>query len=171
LPVNRQKSKVAKIKEISFLGFQILRGKIRVSDQARAKFKDEVRELTHRNNPLSMYQVTEELNAYLRGWVAYYRVQEFKKLFQDLDSWIRSRWRSMQLKKWKRPKKFQRMMIRRGFPPQEAQRVWVKMDRWRSVNRTVVRYVMNLQWFRARGLIFLHDFTQRTLELPLEFSR
>jgi RNA-directed DNA polymerase len=171
LPVNRQKSKVAKIKEISFLGFQILRGKIRVSDQARAKFKDEVRELTHRNNPLSMHQVTEELNAYLRGWVAYYRVQEFKKLFQDLDSWIRSRWRSMQLKKWKRPKKFQRIMIQRGFPPQQAQRVWVKMDQWRSVNRTVVRYVMNLQWFRARGLIFLHDFTQRTLELPLEFSR
>jgi RNA-directed DNA polymerase len=29
---------------------------------------------------------------------------------------------------------------------------------------------MNLQWFRRQGLIFLNDFTKRSLELPL-FSR
>jgi group II intron reverse transcriptase/maturase len=171
LPVNREKSGVAKVKDVVFLGFQILRGKIRVSDKARAKFKDRVRELTRRNNPLSMYQAIQDLNEYLRGWVSYFRVQEFKKLFTELDAWIRSRLRSMQLKKWKKPKKFQRMMVRSGFKPQEAQRVWIKMNKWQSVNRTAVRFVMNLQWFRARGLIFLHDFTQRTLELPFEFSR
>lgn len=35
LPVNKEKSKVAPIKEVGFLGFQILRGKLRVSNQAR----------------------------------------------------------------------------------------------------------------------------------------
>jgi len=159
LPVNREKSEVARVKDVAFLGFQILRGKIRVSDKARSKFKDRVRELTRRNNPLSMYQVIEDLNEYLRGWVSYFRVQEFKKLLTELDGWIRSRLRSMQLKKWKKPKKFQRMMIRSGFKPQKAQRVWIKMNKWQSVNRTEVRFVMNLQWFRARGLIFLNDFT------------
>ena len=159
LRVNREKSQVAPIKEITFLGFQLLRGKIRVSTKAQRRFKDRVRDLTRRNNPLSMSQVIHELNKYLRGWVGYFGIQEFKYLFRDLDAWLRSRLRSMQLKKWKKPRKFQRIMIKAGFDPQGAHRVWLKMNRWQSVMRRPVRFVLNLDWFRARGLVFLHDFT------------
>lgn len=171
LPVNREKSQVALVKDIPFLGFQILRGKIRVSNKARRKFKDKVRELTRRNNPLSMYQAIQDLNVYLRGGVSYFRIQEFRMIFRDLDGWIRSRLRSMQLKKWKKPRKFQRMMIRVGFNPHEALKVWVKMNRWQSVERKEVRFVMDLKWFRRQGLIFLHDFTQKQQPLELTFSR
>ena len=170
LPVNKEKSEVSQIKDIPFLGFQILRGKIRVSDKSRLKFKDRVRELTRRNNPLSMYQNIQELNKYLQGWVAYFGIQEFKMLFRDLDGWIRSRLRSMQLKKWKNPHKFQRIMIKVGFKPREAHKVWIRMNKWQSVHRQAVRFVMNLKWFRKQGLIFLNDFTKRSLELPL-FNR
>jgi group II intron reverse transcriptase/maturase len=159
LIVNREKSRVAPIKEITFLGFQLLRGKIRVSNKAKLRFKDGVRELTRRNNPLSMYHVIHELSIYLRGWVGYFGIQEFNYLFRDLDAWIRSRLRSTQLKKWKNPRKFQRIMIRAGFDPQQAHRVWIRMNRWQSVMRRPVRFVMNLDWFRERGLVFLHDFT------------
>ena len=159
LIVNQEKSCVAPIRKITFLGFQILRGKIRVSNKARIRFKDRVRALTRRNNPLSMYQVIQQLNQYLRGWVGYFGIQEFRYLFRDLDGWIRSRLRSTQLKKWKNPRKFQRIMINAGFAPVEAHRIWIKMNRWQSVMRRPVRFVLNLNWFRARGLIFLHDFT------------
>jgi RNA-directed DNA polymerase len=159
LLVNQEKSRVAPIKDITFLGFQLLRGKIRVSSKAQTRFKKRVRELTHRNNPLSMYQVIQELNKYLRGWVGYFGIHEFKYLFRDLDAWIRSRLRSTQLKKWKNPGKFQRIMIKAGFSPKEAHRTWLKMNRWQSVMRQPVRFVMNLKWFRALGLVFLHDFT------------
>jgi len=171
LLVNKEKSQVALVKDVPFLGFQILRGKIRVSNKARLKFKAKVRELTRRNNPLSMYQAIQELKVYLRGWVGYFRIQEFRNLFRDLDGWIRSRLRSMQLKKWKNPRKFQRMMIRAGYKPYEARRVWVKMNRWQSVMRKEVRFVMNLQWFRRQGMIFLHDFTNKQQSLELTFSR
>jgi group II intron reverse transcriptase/maturase len=171
LPVNRQKSQVAPVKDIAFVSFQILRGKIRVSNKARVKFKNRVRELTRRNNPLSMYQVIQDLNEYLRGWVGYFRVQEFGRLFLELDGWIRSRLRSMQLKKWKKPRKFQRMMIRSGYKPQEARRVWVKMTKWQSVNRREVRFVMNLQWFRRQGLIFLDAYTNKQRPLEQRLSR
>jgi RNA-directed DNA polymerase len=114
---------VAQIKDIPFLGFQILRGKIRVSNKSRVKSKDKIRELTRRNNPLSMYQIIQDLNKYLQSWVAYLGIQEFKKLFGDVDGWIRGRLRSMQLKKWKNLHKFQRIMINSGFKPQEAHRV------------------------------------------------
>jgi group II intron reverse transcriptase/maturase len=171
LPVNREKSQVALVKDVPFLGFQILRGKIRVSNKARRKFKDKVRELTRRNNPLSMYHCIQELNEYLIGWVSYFGIQEFRMLFRDLDGWIRSRLRSMQLKKWKKPRKFQKMMIRAGFKPQEAHKVWVKMNKWQSVERKEVRFVMNLKWFSKQGLIFLHDFTRNQKPLELTFSR
>ena len=159
LTVNQAKSRVAPLKDITFLGFQLLRGKIRVSTMARLRFNDQVRALTRRNNPLSMYQVIHELSIYVQGWVGYFGIQEFTYLFRDLDAWIRSRLRSTQLKKWKKPRKFQRIMIKAGFDPHEAHRVWLKMNRWQSVMRRPVRFVMNLQWFRARGLVFLHDWT------------
>jgi RNA-directed DNA polymerase len=170
LPVNKEKSGVSEIKDVPFLGFQILWGKIRVSNKSRVKFKDKIRELTRRNNPLPMHQNIQELNKYLQGWVAYFGIQEFKKLFRDLDGWIRSRLRSMQLKKWKNPHKFQRIMIKSGFKPQDAHRVWIRMNKWQSVHRRAVRFVMNLKWFRKQGLVFLNDFIKRPLELPL-FSR
>ena len=164
LPVNTEKSEVARVKDVTFLGFQILRGKIRVSNDARVRFKDKIRELTRRNNPLSMYQNIQELNKYLQGWVAYFGIQEFKMLFGGFDGWIRSRLRSMQLKKWKNPRKFQRIMIKSGFKPQEAHKTWIKMNKWQSVNRTVVRFTMNIKWFKEQGLIFLSDFTRKPLE-------
>ena len=166
LIVNREKSRVAPIKDITFLGFQLLREKIRVSTAAQRRFKDRVRELTRRNNPLSMYQVIHELNKYLRGWMGYFGIQEFKYLFRNLDAWLRSRLRSTQLKKWKKPGKFQRIMIRAGFDPTEAHRVWIKMNRWQSVMRRPVRFVMDLDWFREHGLVFLHDFN-----FTIAFSR
>lgn len=162
LRVNREKSQVANIKDVTFLGFQILRGKIRVSNKAREKFKARVRDLTRRNNPLSTYEVTLKLNTYLRGWVGYFRIQEFRYLFRDLDGWIRSRMRSVQLKKWKKPRKFQRVMMKAGFAPQQARRVWIKMNRRQSVDRKEVRFVLNLQWFRQLGLFCLHEFTMAT---------
>jgi group II intron reverse transcriptase/maturase len=169
LPVNKEKSKVAPIKDVGFLGFQILRGKLRVSNGAREKFKRKVRELTKRNNPLSMRQAILALNEYLAGWVEYFRIQEFQQLFRHLDEWVRSRLRSIQLKKWKNPVKFQRVMLRAGYKPAEARKMWVKMDRWQSVERKEVRFTLNLKWFKRQGLIFLNEYTNRALELQFTY--
>ena len=165
LPVNTEKSQVALTKDVEFLGFQILRGKIRIGNKARKHFKDRVRTLTPRNNGQSMFQITQTLNEYLRGWVVYFRIQEFRKIFGELDGFIRSRLRSMQLKKWKKPKKFQRIMIRGGYPVREAHRTWIKMTKWQSVSRPIVRFILDLKWFRSQGLLFLDNHTQRNPKL------
>ena len=68
LLVNREKSKIAPSKDVEFLGFQILREKIRVSIKSRKRFKNKVRELTKRNNGFSMHYIIQRLNLYLRGW-------------------------------------------------------------------------------------------------------
>ena len=163
LPVNKEKSEAALVKDVDFLGFRILRNKIRVSEKSREKFKRKVRELTPRNNGLSMNQVIARLNLYLRGWVQYFRVQQFKKIFLDMDGWIRSRLRSMQLKKWKNPRKFQRIMIAVGYMEDYARGRWVRMNRWKSVMREEVRFVMDRKWFDKFGLITLQEYSCSTL--------
>ena len=159
LPVNREKSGVSKIAEVTFLGFRIYRHKIRISPESIVKFKDQVRALTHRNNPLSMHAAIGRLNLYLRGWAAYFGIQEFRGLFGRIDPWIRNRLRSMQLSKWKKPGKFQRVMIAAGYSVRRARRTWVGMKAWRSVLRDEVRMVLGLEWFRTLGLVFLNDYT------------
>ncbi len=159
LPVNEEKSRVSDIQRVDYLGFQIRRGKKAVSEKRRKRFKDKIRELTRRNNPYSMKQVIKKLNEYLRGWVGYFGVQEFKIIFRDYDGWIRSRLRSMQLRKWKKPKRFQKAMIEAGYKAAEALQTWVRMKKWHSTHRREVRFVMNRKWLRSLGLIFLNDYT------------
>ena len=118
--------------------------------------------MTHRNNPKSMEQVVDELNQFLQGWGNYFRIQQFHKVFTSLDQWIRQRLRSMQLAKWKKPKRFQRAMINAGVPQHYAQQVWVAMSSWRSVQRNEVQRVLNLGWFRNLGLIFLSDYSYKS---------
>lgn len=162
LPVNREKSQVAKIRKITFLGFEIVNRSIRVSKKVLLRFKEKIKALTRRNNPLSMYQIIYELNKYLRGWVSYFKVQGSKYIFKKLDTWIRVRIRSTQLKKWKKPKKFQRIMIKAGYPVKEALQTYVKMDRWYAASKRIVCFVLNIEWFKKMNLIFLHDFTKVT---------
>jgi RNA-directed DNA polymerase len=163
LPVNKEKSSATRISDITFLGFHIYRKMIRISNKGRKNFKEKVRMLTKRNNPLSMYNIIKELNKVLIGWVNYFRIQEFRKVFKELDGWLRSRLRSMQLKKWKKPKKFQRVMIKAGFAVSEAKRIWIRMNRFQSVHRKEVKFVLNLNWFRKMGLVFLDDYTNASL--------
>lgn len=169
LPVNKEKSKVAPVIDLEFLGFQIYKGKIGISDGARTKFKQRIKELTRRNNPLSMYEVIQELNEYLLGWISYYRVQEFRTRLKELDGWIRSRLRSMQLKKWKNPRKFQRILISSGYSVGKARKTWIRMKSWQSTMRVEVRFVLSLQWFRKQKVIFLMDYISDNLEF--QFNR
>jgi hypothetical protein len=58
------------------------------------------------------------------------------------------------------------MMIRAGYKPHEARRVWVAMNKWQSLTRKEVRVVLNVAWLRKQGLVFPDDFMRATLELP-----
>jgi RNA-directed DNA polymerase len=165
LPVNKEKSVAVKVHEITFLGFQISSTKrIKISGKAIKKFNDRVRLMTKRNNPKSMYQIVKELNRFLAGWVNYFKIQEYVKPFKEIDQWIRNRLRSMQLKKWKKPKRLQKMMIKEGLNPDIAKRTWVKMKKWKSIRRKEVMITLGLSWFRKLGVIFLEDYTLTSCE-------
>ena len=91
LQVNEEKSKVARPEEIHFLGFRLRmapEGKVEVHISARTKERLDARiqELTPRNWGRSPTACITEVNRYLQGWIAYFRIctEESEFLFRHL---------------------------------------------------------------------------------------
>src|SRR5207302_3564871 len=75
LKVNESKSAVAKPQERKFLGFSFTSGKElkrKIAPKAIYRFKERIREITHKARGQSMKQVMEELARYVRGWRGYF---------------------------------------------------------------------------------------------------
>ena len=102
-----------------FLGIAFWRGpggrlRRRVADQALEAMKDRVREITGRSRGRSVLQVVAELNQYLTGWHAYFRMAETPLVFRRVDEWIRPRLRQVYLQQWKRGPTIYRELRARG---------------------------------------------------------
>jgi len=96
LKVNESKSAVAKPQERKFLGFSFTGGKElkrKIAPKAIDRFKERIREITHKARGQSMKQVMEELARYVRGWRGYFGFCETPSVLPGLDSWVRRRGR------------------------------------------------------------------------------
>jgi RNA-directed DNA polymerase len=105
LKVNQQKSAVAQPWVRKFLGFSFTNAGIpkrRIAPKAVDRFKERVRELTSRTRGVSMERMSEELAAYLRGWLGYFGKCETPSVLQGLEKWLRRRLRSAIWTQWKR---------------------------------------------------------------------
>ena len=66
-----------------------------------AHFKEQIRKRTRRKAPLSTKELIDKLNPVIRGWGNYYRKAHVRKLFNQLDRWIRRRIWSQRYKRWR----------------------------------------------------------------------
>ena len=84
----------------SFLGFHLSRRSRRMRDKSLRKFKEKVRELTHRSHNCEA-QVFVNLNRVIRGTAQYFATRWFtgREVFHKLDSWVRMRLRCMKFKR------------------------------------------------------------------------
>ena len=134
LKVNESKSAVAKPQERKFLGqshrsksmpatkgnllgFSFTGGKElkrKIAPKAIDRFKERIREITHKARGQSMEQVMEELARYLRGWRGYFGFCETPSVLQRLDSWVRRRVRCAFWRQWKTGRKRFAELVRRG---------------------------------------------------------
>jgi RNA-directed DNA polymerase len=117
LKVNESKSAVAKPQERKFLGFSFTGGqelKRKIAPKAISRFRERVREITHRSRGKSMKPVMEDLARYIRGWRGYYGFCETPRVLKHLDSWVRRRVRCAFWRQWKTGRKRYAELIRRG---------------------------------------------------------
>ena len=156
LIVNETKSKVVPLQEASFLGFQIIRSKIRWSEKSQKKFKAEVRRLTQRTRGHSPVKVIADLQSYLRGAVNYYAIGIPFGDIRALDSWLRRRMRLYYWKQWGRPRTRRRNLLKLGIAREEVHRASrARKGHWRMSQNELVRWAMNNQWLEEQGLLNL----------------
>jgi len=94
--------------------------KRRIAPKALDKFKERIREITHKGRGQSRKQVMEELARYLRGWRGYFGFCETPSVWQGLDSWVRRRVRCAFWRQWKTGRKRFAELVRRGVSAELA---------------------------------------------------
>lgn len=105
LKVNREKTRVAHISKVKYLGYTFYNHKglqFRVHPKSVEKLKKKLRELTDRNNGWSNETRILKLQQYIRGWVNYFKLADMKRLLRETDEWMRHRIRAIYWKQWKK---------------------------------------------------------------------
>ena len=106
LKVNRDKSKVAHVREVKFLGYSFYiykgEGRLRIHPKSVAKMKASIKKLTSRSNGWGNDRRKEALSLYIKGWVQYFKLADMKMLLKSVDKWYRRRLRIVIWKQWKR---------------------------------------------------------------------
>jgi len=98
LKVNKEKTIVAHVKDVKFLGygFYINKGKglLRVHPKSIVKMKEKVKLLTCRSNGWGNERRKLALKQYITGWVNYFKLANMKSLLIETDKWYRRRLRN-----------------------------------------------------------------------------
>ena len=120
LKVNREKTEVAPISRVKFLGYGFYRYKgkcrLRVHPKSAAKMKNKIRALTSRSNGWGNEIRAMKLAQFIRGWVNYFKLADMKRLLMETDEWLRRKIRAIFWKQWKKVKTRYSMIKKHGLP-------------------------------------------------------
>ena len=158
LQVNEEKSKVARPEEIHFLGFRLRmapESKVEVHISARTKDRLDARiqELTPRNWGQSPAACITEVNRYLQGWIAYFRIctEESEFLFRRFDAHIRRRLRAIFVRQKKRPRHLFRHLLQCDVSlGAAAQAAYCRRGAWYKSNTRGLTQAYPNAWFHER---------------------
>jgi hypothetical protein len=105
LKVNADKSAVARPWLRKFLGYSVTwhrKPKLKITQTSRQRFAEKIRQTLRGARGQSLRQTIDQLNPILRGWVAYFRLTEERRVLEELDGWLRRRLRALLWRQWKR---------------------------------------------------------------------
>ncbi|WP_316252548.1 group II intron maturase-specific domain-containing protein [Bacillus aquiflavi] len=84
------------------------------------KFQRKLKQLTKRNQGISLNNRIMKLRQVIYGWVNYFKIAKLKKILTTTDAKLRSRLRVIIWKQWKSNKKRIQSLIQLGIPEEEA---------------------------------------------------
>jgi group II intron reverse transcriptase/maturase len=166
LKVNKEKTKVAYISRIKFLGysFYVTKGKcrLRVHPTSIVKMKERIRVLTSRSNGWGNVRRKEELIAFIRGWVNYFKLADMKTLLLVIDEWYRRRLRMVIWKQWKRVRTRLRNLIKLGLPKYKAwQYANTRKGCWNTSSSPILQRTLTNARLNAAGYLFFTDYFRK----------
>jgi RNA-directed DNA polymerase len=158
LVINRTKSKAAGLRDCTFLGFRMWQGRLRWTDAAVQRFKERVRELTHRSNGQNMRTRIDALRRYVTGWMNYFGHSRSYSQLLELDQWLRRRVRLCYWKQWKRPRTRRRHLLALGIPRDEVKLATrSRKGYWRMAGNSIVQRALTKQWLWDQGVPHLRQ--------------
>ena len=98
LPINTDKSGICRPVHLQVLGFGFVptyrkgeKGKYQlvVADKKFKNFKEKLKELTRKTNPMNFDERIEKLNSTIRGWLEYFKYASIQQKLLKLDGWLR----------------------------------------------------------------------------------
>ncbi len=126
LKVNEDKSAVGRPWQRKFLGYSMTMHKqprLKVAPASVARLKSKLRAEFRRGRGRNLGRlITENLKPLLRGWINYFRLAESKKIFDELDGWIRRKLRNILWRQWKRPWTRVRKLMQLGMEEARARK-------------------------------------------------
>jgi RNA-directed DNA polymerase len=167
LTVNVAKSAVARPWERKFLGYSMTRHKapkLRIAPASYQRLEQRVRTVLKGANGRSLRHTIDELNPLLRGWIAYFKLNQSKKAVEELDGWIRHKLRCILWRQWKRPYTRAINLMKAGLPEERAFRsAFNQRGPWWNSGARHMNQAFQKSFFDHLGLVSLLD-TQRRLQ-------
>jgi group II intron reverse transcriptase/maturase len=156
LRVNKEKTKVAYMRDIKFLSYAFGRrnGKCqyRLHPESVKKMKGKIRELTSRSNGWSYEYRKQRLTWYIRGWSNYFSLAGYKRGIEEWDSWLRHRIRMCIWKSWKRVRTRYKN-LQKLVPEENRVRTaaFCRKSYWRMASHPVVHEALSDERLRQAG--------------------
>ena len=156
LRVNKEKTKVAYMRDIKFLSYAFGRrnGKCqyRLHPESVKKMKCKIRELTSRSNGWSYEYRKQRLTWYIRGWSNYFSLAGYKRGVEEWDSWLRHRIRMCIWKSWKRVRTRYKN-LQKLVPEENRVRTaaFCRKSYWRMASHPVVHEALSDERLRQAG--------------------
>ena len=169
LNVNAAKSAVDRPWNRKFLGYSLTAHKspkLRIAPTSIDRLKAKVGEVFRRGCGCSLGKTIVALNPILRGWAAYFKLTETKRVLEDLDGWLRRKLRCVLWRQWKRPYTRAQNLMRAGLPEERAFRsAFNQRGPWWNSGASHMNAAYRQSYFDRLGLVSLLATTQRLQRL------
>ena len=162
LKVNREKTQVAHVSKVKYLGYSFYvykgEGRLRIHPKSIGKLKEKIREITGRSNGMGIEARKTRLNQVVRGWMNYFKLADAKKLIQRLDEWIRSRIRVVTWKRWKKISTRFENLKKLGIKNEQAW-MWANTRKgyWRTAHSPILLKTLSNKRFKRAGYLSLME--------------
>ena len=160
LKVNVEKSKVARPRQIKYLGFGFYKnnkGTWRPKPHIKSvkKFISKLKEITGRSDGKSIDYKIERLNQVTRGWINYFKIADMKKTMEKVSEHLRHRLRMCIWKYWKIPRAKYKALRKLGIKEENAYMVANTRRGYYFVASTVVLHMaISNNRLKQKGLVF-----------------
>ena len=169
LKVNKEKTVIAHIKSVKFLGYGFYinksKGRLRVHAKSITKMKEKLKQLTSRSNGWGNEKRKVSLRQYIIGWVNYFKLADMKQLLIEIDSWYRRRLRLVIWKQWKRVRTRFINLMKLGISRLQSRLFsYTRKSYWRTAKSPILQTSISNVLLEKAGYLFFSTYYRSVYE-------